>query len=111
MITNTFRESVATLIDANMSYGQLGTSSQAPAVTNTDLISGNASSEASITSSVSGQQVITTYFLDSLTANGETYTEYANFLTDDSIVNRVIFTGVPKNEANEIQITTIYNVV
>jgi hypothetical protein len=111
MITNTFRASVASMINNDISYGELGTNSQAPAATDTALITGYSSSDVSVTTVLSGAQLTTTYFLDSVTANGHTYSEYGNFLTDDSIVNRTIFTGIPKNEANEIQITTIYDVV
>ena len=111
MIVNDFREAVTTLIDDSISVGEVGTSSTAPSVTDTDLIAGNQTSSLSVTTVKSGQQIIVTYNLNSVTGNGSTYAEYGNFLDTGELLNRVVYTDLPKTEAVELQFSTVLQVV
>lgn len=111
MITNTFKEDIAILIEDNISYGKVGTDNTTPTVNDTDLVAGNVSTQFSVSSVQTGRQVLVTYNLSSVHGNGNTYKEYGNFLTNDDMVNRVIFTEIPKTESIEIQVSTLIEVV
>lgn len=110
MITNAGKSKVASLIDAALGNGELGTSTQAPSVSNTDLILEVTSTIEPLDGTVSGRQIIIDYNIDSITGNGNTYTEYGNFFNDDTLLNRSTFTGIPKNSSIEFQVKTIINV-
>lgn len=115
MITNNAKIAIVTLVDSNLVSGSLGVSSQSPSANDTDLISEVTSTIQSITGAQSGKQLITTYNLNSVTGNGNTYTEYGNFMTNglttsEVLLNRITFTGVPKNSALEFQVKSIINV-
>lgn len=88
----------------------MGTSSQTPNVLDSDLILGETSSQASISGIQAGRQLTITYNLNSVTGNGNTYKEYGNFLTGSILVNRIVFTDLPKTAAVEILISTIIQV-
>lgn len=114
-ITTSAKETIITMVDTNLVSGELGTSSQSPAATDTDLISEVTSTIQPITGATSGKQLITTYNLNSVTGNGNTYTEYGNFFTNglttsEVLLNRITFTGVPKNSALEFQVKSIINI-
>lgn len=114
-ITTVAKENVINLIDAVITTGSLGTSSTSPSASDTDLISEVTSTIANITGATSGKQLITTYNLNSVTGNGNTYTEYGNFFTNglttsEILLNRITFTGVPKNSALEFQVKSIINI-
>jgi hypothetical protein len=112
MITNQAKSKVCELIEDELSNGALGTSTQAVSESDTDLIAAVTSTIETITVSRDGRQLITTYNIDSLTGNGNTYAEYANyFTTSETMFNRITFTGVPKNSAIEFQVSTICNVL
>jgi len=112
MITNQAKSKVCELIVSELSNGALGTSTQAVSESDTDLIAAVTSTIETITVSRDGRQLITTYNIDSLTGNGNTYAEYANyFTTSETMFNRITFTGVPKNSAIEFQVSTICNVL
>lgn len=111
VITNNLKEDVVSYIDGALDVGEMGTSNQIPAVTDSDLIAGVLTSQVSVTSVQSGKQLTITYNLNSVTANGNTYKEYGNFLTGDILVNRTTFTDLAKTEAVEIQVSTIIQVV
>jgi len=111
MITDSAKEKIVTQIIDDLQSGSLGTSSQVPSASDTDLISEVTSTIQSVTASQNGKQMVITYNLDSITGNDETYTEYGNkFTTEDVLLNRITFTGVPKNSALEFQVKTIINV-
>lgn len=105
------KEDLILHIDTNLNIGEMGTSSIEPAESDTDLIAGVLSSDVSITSVQAGKQLTITYNLNSVTGNGNTYSEYGNFMTGDILVNRTIFTNLPKTSAVEFQISTIIHVV
>ena len=112
MITTQAKSKVTELIDAELTVGELGTSTQAPALTDTNLIAEVTGTIETITGALSNNQIVITYSINSLTGNGNTYSEYANFFTtSDTMLNRITFTGVPKNEALEFQVSTILNVL
>jgi hypothetical protein len=110
-VSNTAKTKIATLIVDELSTGKLGTDTTASSVNDTDLIAEVTSTIETITVSQDGRQFITTYNIDSLTGNGNTYSEYGNFFSDDVMLNRITFTGVPKNSAIEFQVSTICNVL
>ena len=111
MITTNAKVKIAELISVELVSGELGTSGQAEAATDTSLISEVTSTISAVTVVQSGQQFITTYNINSLTGNGNTYQEYGNFFTtSDTLFNRITFTGVPKNSALEFQVKSIVNV-
>jgi len=112
MITNTAKDKITELIADELVEGKLGTSTQAVSATDTGLIAEVTSTIQSITVSRSARQLITTYNLNSVTGNGNTYAEYGNtFTTSEVLFNRITFTGVPKNSAIELQVNTIANVL
>lgn len=110
VITNDLKEDVITQIDNQLFIGEMGTSSQDPDATDSDLIGGIAASQISLTGIQSGQQLTMTYNLNSVTGNSNTYAEYGNFLTGGVMVNRVTFTDLPKTSAVEFQISSVIQV-
>lgn len=112
MISQVGKNAIAELIDAELTNGKLGTSSQAVSASDTDLIAEVTSTIDTLTGVQSNNQIVITYNLDSVTGNGNTYTEYANFFTtSETMLNRIVFTGVPKTSAIEFQVNTIVNVL
>lgn len=109
-IVNDLKENVITHIDDNLNIGEMGTSNQTPTVEDSDLILGEASSQASISGVQAGRQLTITYNLNSVTGNGNTYREFGNFLTSDILVNRIVFTDLPKTAAVELQVSTIIQI-
>jgi hypothetical protein len=115
-IVNGAKAKIISMIDAGLSVASLGTSSQSPSVLDTALIAEVTSTIESITGAPSNQQLVITYNLNSVTGNGNTYTEYGNkftngITTSEVLLNRITFTGVPKNSALEFQVSTIINIV
>ena len=115
MITDKCKESIVEMLDAEITQGALGVSNNAPQASDTGLISEITSTRQSITGAVSGKQLTITYNLNSVTGNDETYYEYGDFMTNgittsEVMLNRIVFTGVPKNSALEFQVTNIINV-
>lgn len=111
MITDTAKAAIVSLLDAELTNGELGTSSQAPSASDTALITETTSTISAINGTKNDKQLIITYNINSTTGNGNTYTEYGNFFTtSETLFNRVTFTGVPKNSAIEFQVTTILNI-
>ena len=105
------KQKVTELIEVEMTDGELGTSNQAASINDTDLIAAVTSTIETLSVSRDGQQLVMTYNLNSVTGNGNTYTEYGNFFTtSETLLNRITFTGVPKNSAIEFQVSTIINV-
>jgi hypothetical protein len=112
MITNSAKAKIIELIDTELTNGELGTSTQAPALTDTGLITEVTSTISAVTGASSDRQLIVTYNINSLTGNGNTYSEYGNFFTtSETLFNRITFTGVPKNSALEFQVKTIINMI
>lgn len=112
MITTASKGKIAELINGELTNGKLGTSSQAPSLTDTDLIAEVTSTITALSTAQTAGQIIMTYNINSLTGNGNTFTEYGNyFTTSETMLNRITFTGVPKNEAVEFQVSTIFNVL
>lgn len=110
VITVDLMEDVITQINNQLNVGELGTSSQTPSDLDSDLIIGVPASNVSVSGIQAGQQLTITYNLNSVTGNGNTYSEYGNFLTGGVMVNRVTFTDLPKTSAIEFQISTIIQV-
>ena len=110
MITNDLKEDLITYIDDNLNIGEMGTSNQTPSADDYDLIAGVGDSDVSVSSSKAGRQITITYNLNSVTGNGNTYKEYGNFLTGGTLVNRTIFTDLPKTAAVEFQVSTILQI-
>lgn len=111
MIVTAGKERIAALLDGDLDDGELGTSSQAPALTDTALIAEVTGTIEVLDGTRTGRQLVIDYEIDSVTGNGSTYTEYGNFLSDGSMLSRTTFTGVPKNSAIEFQVKTILNVL
>jgi hypothetical protein len=114
MISDLAKNTILTLIDSQLTNGELGTSTQAASASDTALISLTTSTVNAITGAVTGKQLVITYNLDSVTGNGNTYTEYGNKFTNgvttsEVLLDRITFTGVPKNSALEFQVTTVIN--
>jgi hypothetical protein len=111
MIVDDGKEKIIALIDTNLTQGSLGTSSQTPTVDDTDLIAEATSTINTISGVQSAKQLRETYNINSVTGNGNTYTEYGNKFSDGTLLNRITFTGVPKNESTELEVITIINQV
>jgi hypothetical protein len=115
MIVDAAKTNVINLIDAVLTNGSLGTSSNAVTASDVTLASEVTSTIESITGAPNGKQLVVTYNLNSVTGNGNTYTEYGNKFTNgvttsEILLNRIVFTGVPKNSALEFQVKTIINI-
>lgn len=110
VITIDIKEDVITQMNNQLSAGELGTSSQTPSENDSNLIIGVPATNLAISGIQAGQQLTTTYNINSVTGNGNSYTEYGNFLTSGVMINRVTFTDLPKTSAIEFQISTIIQV-
>lgn len=109
-IVNDLKEDVITHLDDSLNVGEMGTSNQAPTVEDSDLILGEISSQASISGVQAGRQLTVTYNLSSVDGNGNTYREYGSFLANGVMVNRLVFTDLPKTAAVEFQVSTIIQI-
>lgn len=111
MIVDSGKERVIELIDGDLDYGELGTGTTAVSATQTTLITEVTSTIETLSGTPNNKQLVIDYNLDSITGNGNTYTEYATFIgTSDVMFNRVVFTGVPKTTSIEFQVKTIVNI-
>jgi len=112
MISQVGKNAIAELIDGELTNGKLGTGTTTPSVSDTDLVTEVTSTIDTLVGVQSNNQIVITYSLDSVTGNGNTYTEYGNFFTtSETLLNRITFTGVPKNSAIEFQVNTIVNIL
>lgn len=112
MISNAAKAKIAEVIDNELVSGKLGTGTTTPTVSDTDLVTEVTSTIDTLVGVQSNNQIVITYSLDSVTGNGNTYTEYGNFFTtSETLLNRIVFTGVPKNSAIEFQVNTIVNIL
>ena len=110
VVVNVAKTKIATLIGNDLSTGSLGTSSQSPAVTDTALILEDTSTIEILDVTPNTNQLVIDYNIDSLTGNGNTYTEFANKFTDGTLLNRVVFTGIPKSSSITFNVKTIVNI-
>jgi len=110
VVTDAGKIKIVEILVSELSNGELGTGSTAPSASDTTLVTEVTSTISAITAVQDGKQFITTYNINSLTGNNNTYQEYGNFFTtSDTLFNRVTFTGVPKNSALEFQVKSIVN--
>jgi hypothetical protein len=115
MITDIAKVTIVQSINNNLVSGSLGTSSTAPSALDTSLISEVTSTIDTVVGAPNNKQLVITYNLDSITGNGNTYTEYGNkftngITTSEVLLNRIVFTGVPKSSSIEFQVSTILNI-
>jgi len=110
VVTTAGKNRILNLIDGVLDVGELGLSSQTPAITDTDLILGSITTSASVSGTVTGKQLAIDYNLNSVTGNGLTYVEYGTFLSDGTLLDRAVFTGVPKTASIELNVKTILNI-
>ena len=88
--------------------GILGTDGTASAVTQTGLITGVAASEKALTKTKGNKSNQFTYRLDSATATGNTFREFATRNADDLAYDRAVFPGVAHTANDEIVIIKTY---
>jgi hypothetical protein len=110
VFVNVAKEKVAELIGNDLSTGELGTSSQTAVVTDTGLIAGDSDTIDTLEVTQVGRQLEIDFNLDSITGNGSTYQEYANFFTDGTMMNRVTFVPVIKSSSITLNVKTILKV-
>jgi len=113
MITDSAKEKVISLLDDSLNEGMFGTSDQAASADDTELIAELTSTVKTISGSQSGKQLLITYNILSTEGNGNTFKEYGNDLTNgtsDVLLNRVVFTDLPKTNALEVQVKTLLQV-
>jgi hypothetical protein len=109
VILNEGLNRIRDLIDTDITKGTLGTSGTAAAVTDTDLIAKDVSTEFTVTKQVSDKQIQFDYGLNSTSGTSTTYREFKlhNASYD---YDRIVFTGIAwtKNGSEEISITKKY---
>ena len=111
VVTTIFKEEIINLIDDALDIGELGTNSTAPSSSDIGLVSPVTATQKIISGSKSSNQILLSYNLSSVVGNGNSYSEYANFLNNDIMVNRVTFAELPKTNAVELQVTTILQII
>lgn len=110
-ILNPAKVEILSLLNGELDTGSLGTSNQAVSVNDEELVAEVPETILSVVGSQNGKQLITTYNLNSVTGNDETYQEYGNKLNSGVLLDRITFTGVPKNSALEFQVKNIINIL
>lgn len=111
MLLKQGKNRIRDLMDDDKYKGQLGTGTDPPTEDDTGLQTPVAATLKTLTSSVSTKQLVLTYALLSTEGNGNTYTEYENQLNSGTDhLNRVVFTGIAKDNTKEFQINTIVNI-
>jgi hypothetical protein len=109
-ITTSGKTKVIELIESELTNGECGTSTQAPAASDTGLIIELTSTIQTISGTQSGQQLLITYNLDSTKGNGNNLAEYGNFFTtSETLFNRITFVPLPKTAAFELQVVSVIN--
>jgi len=111
VVTTVGRNAVRDLIGTSKDYGELGTGTTAENESDTGLQTPVVATQASLTSSITSKQIVLSYQLNSVTGNGNTYTEFQDTISSGTNLNRVTFAGVEKTSAIEIQISTTFNLV
>jgi|3_EtaG_2_1085321.scaffolds.fasta_scaffold04199_2 hypothetical protein len=106
VLTTQGKNLIRDLIDADLSQGELGTDNSAPSETDTGLGTPIAATIKSLTTATTDKQISMEYTLDSVTGNGNTYTEFENQVAGGGI-NRVTFAGIAKNSAMELNVVTV----
>ena len=106
-ITNTAKNRIRDLIADDISTGALGTGTTSPTVNDTDLENKDTSTENSVTIVTGDRIVNVNYLLDSITGNGNDYTEFAVYFSDGTLLDRVIFPSFSKTDSTELHITDI----
>ncbi len=97
------------LINTDLENGEAGTGTTLPTTADTGLETPVAASENALTSTTSGQSLQTTLVVLSTQANGNTLSEYVDFVNAGStILNRIVVTGIAKTAAKEITKITTY---
>lgn len=103
---------IMTLLGADADNGMFGTSSTAAAESQTGLIAQVTSTLETLTVTTADKQITLTHSLNSLSGNGETYREFANYLDGTSTAfNRVVLAELSKTNAEEFQTSTIINIL
>ena len=107
VVTKDFKEELIVKVNNDLGSGELGTSNVEPDDDQSDLQNGVTDTRKSLSGSKSGRQLSITHNLNSTTGNGNSYSEYANFLSGGIMINRTTFESVPKTTAIELQTTTV----
>jgi hypothetical protein len=88
--------------------GLLGTDGTASSASQTGLITGVSASEKALVKTKGSQSNQFSYRLDSTTATGNTFREFATRNADDLAYDRAVFPGVAHTENDEIVIIKTY---
>lgn len=111
VFTNSGKNRVRDLLDADFSYGMLGTSSTAPSVTDATLGSAATDTSQSVTTTTADKQVIVDFNLPSTAANGSTLYELGVFNASNSMFSRHTYASLLKQSTEQWQFSVRYNIV
>lgn len=98
---------IRSTIEPLFDTGKLGTGTTALSQSQTDLITPITASSKVTTISGTDKQITVDYALDSATATGNTFTEFANY-DSTTALDRIIFTGIVHSADTEIYVKKRY---
>ena len=102
MLLNEGLMRVRELLQNDISTGQLGTSTDAVSQAQTGLQTAVSASDQSVTVSGTDKLITVEYELDSVTATGNTFTEFIVENSSDETFNRILFTGIAHSGDTEV---------
>jgi hypothetical protein len=97
---------LATEVGNVVTYGQWGTGTADPLITNTGLGSALPDSLNAVGSAVSGRSCQFTHTTLTTESNGNTMTEYELRFTNGDSLNRILVAGIPKTSTYQVQSIT-----
>jgi len=107
MIVDTGLNIAVQALSDDMSDGQLGTGTTAPSASDTDLETGVAATDATLSDkTVTNQTLTNKHTTNSGTGNGSTMSEFGSFTSADVLINRSTFTPLAKTSSDEIIVFT-----
>ena len=105
------KNKVRDLINADIDNGELGTGTTPETEADTGLETPVGATELAVTTTTASKQIQIDYNLNSVTGNGNTYSEYEFQSTEAGVsYNRITFFGLAKTDAEELQISTILDI-
>lgn len=106
VFTKTGKNRVRDLVDADLSYGELGSGTTAPLASDTDLVAGVIATTQTLTTQTSDKQITVDYNLPSTTAQGSTFTEFGLFNASSTLYARFLSSSLTHESTEQWQYTT-----
>lgn len=110
-VVNDGKNRIRDLLIADLDTASLGTDSTAPTVGDTDLVSEDATTNASMTVTTGNKLVNTTHILLSTIGVGTDYKEFGVYVNGGStLLSRVVFPTFSQSANTELHTTTIFRI-